>query len=466
MRKIDENAREISQAKLESLKQNAAGILAEARRKLLNDQPFVGSVAMNLDIIPTRDFRNPTACTDMNHIYFDIDFLSKLSPEDTLFVLGHEIWHVCMAHGLRTEGREHEMANIAADLEVNQLLKSDGFTVPKMGLMPNMFNFPEGLSFEEYYELLLNNQKNKKNQMSGGNLPMNSSGNSPMEGGSGNSPMEGSGNPSGQIDGQFDKHITEQDNVNNIKNPGNIADRYGKVGVDKDFQPGQPTENQAQKIREICVSAAQTYERSRGTLPAHLKRFTDKLLTPEVNWREILSSFITRTIGDKSCWSRPNRRFVSSRTYLPSHIGDKLKVAVGIDTSGSTSGDIPRFLGELNGLVKSFGSYELTLIECDAAVGKCEKYDDDNPLDLENTKFEMTGGGGTQLTPIFEKIQNDEIDCDCICIFTDGETEHFTPDMDPGIPVLWMVSNGMLDRAKENYDFGEICEFERSDKAA
>lgn len=495
MRKIVSKAKELPEEKLKELKHNATGILCDARRELLNSEPFIGSIAMNLDIMPVRDARLATAATDGASIFFDIDFLSSLSRNDTVFVLAHEVWHCAMSHFIRNEGRDHELFNIATDMEVNQILQTDGMVVPEKCMMPSMFGFKSGLSAEEYYELLLKKQKsqkkkgnsNQQDESDDGDVESQGDGNSKSgknnkgKGGKSNkndTPMDKSGNDEGKLSGQFDKHITDLDDPNQNdgdgdgdgddkkgdgkggkSNEGVLADKYGKLGRDNDFNP-RPSKQQVDKMREMAVAAAQQIERSRGELPAHLKRFVNEMLTPKVDWKEVLSSFVTRAMGEKSNWNRPNRRFVSSHVYLPSHYGDKIKVCVGIDTSGSTSGDIPRFLGELNGLVKSFGNYELTLIECDTEVGKFEKYDDENPLDLDNMKYDMSGGGGTILTPIFEKIKEENVDCDCICIFTDGYTENFPKEKDPGIPVLWMITNGCAKNiTKGHYEFGEVCEF-------
>lgn len=448
MRKINENAKNVSEAKLNELVENANLILAEARRKILNDQPFIGAVAMNFGIYPTRDFRIPTACTDGTNVFFDIDFLSSLSPEHQQFVLAHEFWHCCLAHFMRTEGRDPKMFNIAEDLEVNQLLALDGFSVPPSALMPKKFGFPEGLNAEEYYELLSKNTITAK-----------------MIGGSGSGDAESddnldnSGNADGKLEGQFDVHITQNDNIYAHKNPGNIADKYGKVGEDRNFKPNV-SENQVEKVREICVSAAQIAEKSdkyKGDLPGYLKRFVNKLMTPEIKWQDVLSSFVTRAITDKSSWNRPNRRFISSRTYLPSRDGESVKVGVIIDTSGSTSDDIPKFLGELNGLVKTFGNYTLNILQVDTEVHSCDTYTDEEPLDLENVEFQVNGGGGTIIYPGFEYIleHEDEIECDCICVLTDGFTEKFTESMNPGIPTVWVITkNGSDDNS--NFEFGEI----------
>lgn len=459
MRKINEDGKLISDEKLRELKENARGILAEDRRSLINDFPFYGSVAMNMEIVPTRDVRLPTAACDGRTIFFDIDFLSSLSPEHRKFILGHEIMHAIMATALRCEGREHEQFNIASDMEINQILQKDGLCVPPDALLPEKRNLPKDQSAEQYYEILTSSGKNQKNDDSNGNsssgMPGGSDGNGSQQPSDDEQPQNNSGNKNGELKGQFDKHLTKNDNIDAELTPDNVCDKYGKVGTDKDYRP-DVCESNAEKMREAAITAAQVYERQRGDLPEHLKKLVEDLTKPEISWKEVLQSFVTRTIGSEADWNRPNRRFVSSRVYLPSHDGETVKIGVILDTSGSTANDIPKFLGEVNGIVSAFSGYTLTIVQCDTEVKSCETYDDDNPLDLETTKFEVCGGGGTIINPAFKHFEENDIDVDAVVCFTDGFTETFTEDMDPGYPVLWMVTKG---GKTDTFEFGEVCEF-------
>ena len=441
MRKATTGAREISEARLAELKKDALRVLSESRRTLIQRQPFTGSVAMNLDIVPVRDLRCDTACTDGKSIFFDIDFLSTLNPEERLFVLGHELWHGLLCHFARTESRDHELMNIATDLEVNQLLVKDGFTLPSHALMPALFDLPVNQAAEEYYELLL--KKGQKQNKSGSSL-----------------------------DKQFDKHIYsgDQDKIeqegqtlsggcpeDGSTGASEISDKYGKVGIDPDFRPGNPKDN-VERIREAAVAAAQTVERTRGTLPEHIRKLTQALLKPELNWREMLQQFVTRTCcGEKRDWNPPNKRGVWSGTYLQSRKGERIRIVAGLDVSGSTQNDIPKFLGELDGLVKSFGKYDLTVVQCDTEIKSVRTYTDDDPLDLENEKFEIEGCGGTYLHPIFDLIESDpELQPDAICLLTDGGCESFKEDEAPAQPVMWLVTKG----GNKNFTgFGEVIEF-------
>lgn len=430
--------RELAASKLAELKENARGILAESRRALLNFHPFVGGIAMNLNLVPVRDKRLPTAATDGQNIFFDIAFLARLTPEERQFVIAHEIWHNVMMHFLRCEGRNRELFNIATDMEINQILKNDGLVPPKDVIFPHMYGLCEGQSAEEYYEQLV------KNKRAGGS--------------------NGKGNSNGELKGQFDRHIysdeqledpTEATGSTGSEGSGN-SDKYGVRGTDDEFNPNVK-ESAIEEIREAAITAAQQIERTRGELPAHLKNLINKLLEPEIHWEEVLQQFVTRCLGDKRQWNPPNRRHIWHDAYFQSRRGEKLKIAVGIDTSGSVMNDLPKFLGELNGLVSSFGNYEIHLIQCDSNVQNYELYDDANPLDLEREAFEAKGFGGTRLHPIFDYIEENGLEIDACVMFTDGYTEKFPAEDAPIFPVLWMVTKG---GKTDEFDFGEVCMFD------
>ena len=81
----------ITEEELKELKKKSVEILSGARRALLLKYPFIGSLLMRMNLVPVRDMRVRTACTDGESVYFDIDFLSRLSTEEQIFVLGHEL---------------------------------------------------------------------------------------------------------------------------------------------------------------------------------------------------------------------------------------------------------------------------------------------------------------------------------------------------------------------------------------
>ena len=127
----------LSEDELQALKEEAVGILSARRKSILFAWPFIGSIALRMDIVPVRDFRVRTACTDGSTVYFDISFLKTLSADEQKFVLAHEVWHAVLMHMTRKQSRDADLFNIATDKEANQLLVNDKFKGPKWVLMPD-----------------------------------------------------------------------------------------------------------------------------------------------------------------------------------------------------------------------------------------------------------------------------------------------------------------------------------------
>ena len=465
------NSRELTEEETKTLKKKASEILSVCRRDVLTKYPFIGSIALRMEMVPVRDIRVRTACTDGNSVYFDIAFLSSLTREEQTFVLAHEVWHAVMMHLVRLQNRNPELFNIATDKEVNYMLQKDGFVAPKDLLFPTKEE--EGKCAEEIYEMLLKKMKNKQQQNDMGdessgsnrsNSRQNKNGNSsnsnrqPSQNGS---QSDKNGNKTGEFKGQFDKHVYDgmEDGQPNQSNNGQngdgdgdssgnsygeLTDKYGKVGLDSDFQP-KVSKDFADKMRETIVSEAQRVEKMKGSLPAHIKELVKKCTQAEIKWQEVLAQFVTRCYnsGNRS-WIPPNRRHIHNGVYLQSRQATKIKLAVGIDTSGSTMGDRSKFLGELHSLIKSFGMFELSIIECDAEVGAYKHYTQDDNLDFEidNGEYAMSGGGGTAMRPIFDYILDNQIDCDAICIMTDGYIDSIPTNPIPSLPVLWVITKG------------------------
>ena len=465
------NSRELTEEETKTLKKKASEILSVCRRDVLTKYPFIGSIALRMEMVPVRDIRVRTACTDGNAVYFDIAFLSSLTREEQTFVLAHEVWHAVMMHLVRRQNRNPELFNIATDKEVNYMLQKDGFTAPKDLLFPTAEE--EGKCAEEIYEMLLKKMKNKQqhNGMGDGsgesnqsNSRQNKNGNSSNRNGQpSQNGRQGDkdGNKTGEFKGQFDKHVYDgmedgqPNQSNNGQNEdgdgdgsgnsyGELTDKYGKVGLDSDFQP-KVSKDFADKMRETIVSEAQRVEKMKGSLPAHIKELVKKCTQAEIKWQEVLAQFVTRCYnsGNRS-WIPPNRRHVHNGVYLQSRQATKIKLAVGIDTSGSTMSDRSKFLGELHSLIKSFGMFDLSIIECDAEVGAYKHYTQDDNLDFEidNGEYAMSGGGGTAMRPIFDYILDNQIECDALCIMTDGYIDSIPTNPIPSLPVLWVITKG------------------------
>lgn len=404
----------LSEKELAKLKKQTLAVMCQDRQKLLVRFPFTGGFLMRLEFVPVRDCRLRTAATDGERIFMDIAFCTTLSNDERLFVMAHEVWHCVLMHMLRCQTRDPSAFNVATDMEVNRMLKKEGLKAPDWCLMPK--REWEELSAEEIYEQIRKRPKPPK-------ISQNQNGaGAQADGGIGS-------------DKQFDKHIypsTSSGEDNTIA----VTDQWGEVGFDKDYAP-LITKELADKIRERIVAVAQQIERTRGTIPEHLANIVRAALRPQIRWQEVLAQFVTSCYGGSRRWLPPNRRHISQGLYLQSSRKERLQAAVAIDTSGSTTADLPQFFSELTSLLNTFGDYELTVMQCDCEIQNVEKFDAYNPF--HSTDWKAYGHGGTDFRPPFVYVaEHSEIEPSCLIYITDGCGP--APNNPPPYPVLWILT--------------------------
>lgn len=441
---------------LEILKKKMLRSIEIDTQKLVSDEKFISGLLLRMPVIPVRDCRVNTALTDGTNIYFDIDFYTQLNPEERKFVLAHEVWHNALLHFIRRENRDAEYWNIATDCEINYALSQDGFVMPANLCYPS--HEDEGKCAEDIYDHIAKaakkRQGSKNPKDSGGQGSGNGKGYSKTKG---NSRTDSSG--SGPVfDEQFDNHMDKQsqdEEYGSASESGDGSetgfkaptDKWGEKGFDKDFKPSIG-DDVADKIREMVISEAQRYERTKGSVPGSVKRIIDTICKPEVRWEELLAQFVTTCLGDKRQWLPPLRRAVYDGMYFQSRRGQKINVSCIVDTSGSTTGDLPKFLTELVSLLETFGNYELSLIHCDCDVHKVEVYDQSNPFPIDNVRdFAFEGGGGSDLNPGFEEIIKRGFEPACCIVFTDGYID--CPKENPiGVPTLMILTRDGVEPCK------------------
>ena len=404
----------LSENELAKLKKQTLAVMCQDRQKLLVRFPFTGGFLMRLEFVPVRDRRLRTAATDGERIFMDISFCSRLSADERLFVMAHEVWHCVLMHMLRCQTRDPSAFNVATDMEVNRMLNKEGLKTPEWCLTPK--RDWEELSAEEIYEHIRKCFKYPERSQI----------------------KKGAGGDTDVLHGgeqQFDKHIYSSDSSVG-ETASAVFDQWGEVGFDKDYAP-LITEDLADKIRERVVAVAQQVERTRGNLPEHLESVVRAALRPQIRWQEVLAQFVTSCYGGSRRWLPPNRRHISRGLYLQSSRKERLQAAVAIDTSGSTTADLPQFFSELSSLLNTFGDYELTVIQCDCKIQHVEKFDVYNQF--HSPDWKTFGHGGTDFRPPFVYVaEHPEIEPSCLIYITDGYGP--APDNPPPYPVLWILT--------------------------
>jgi predicted metal-dependent peptidase len=325
--------------------------------------------------------------TDGRTLYYNRDFVDKLSDEELVAIHIHEICHPMFHHCERMGVREPFKWNVATDYAINLIVKRSGrdggrtlWQLPKGALLDEKY---DDMYAEEIYNLL-----------------------------------------------------PEQPQGNSQPDPG----QCGGIAVPVNDQ-GQPLSQSEQTNLEeewkIATAQAAQIAKRRGDLPAGLDRFIEELLNPTIDWRAILQRFVSEIAKDDYRWYPPNKRYVWRKIYLPSVRSEALPpIVVGIDTSGSVDQvALAQFAGELTGILQDYNT-TCTVIYCDAKVSNVETFtQDDLPLQLHPKGF-----GGTDFRPVFDYVEQNNIDLCCLIYMTDLDGRF--PDKAPNYPVLWARLGG------------------------
>ena len=435
-------------AKEEALKVKVRQMMQADRCRLLESHPFVGHLAMHLDMIPVIDNRMTTATTDGTRMFMDAEFYSKMDEEERLGIIGHEVWHCALRHFQRLGDRDRKKFNFACDVEVDLLLHRDGF---KVEVLPHEASW-EGKSAEEIYDLMFPGleqfQKDDEHIFDSDKLPGDTDGENDGDVSDGENGREN--------EEEKDSSGQEQNGDSGKSNDENGSGRSPITGnadlpsvnhegvIDPDFQPEREKEL-AEDWKDHLKNAVQQEMKKGGkgigNLPGNVEdliKDEDKVAT--IDWKKVLLDYVSQLFGGDRQWLPPARRYVWKKLYLPSRAKKQsIEIVLAIDTSGSTTEDLPDFLAELRGMTSAFGEYKLTIIQCDIAIHSVKEYSNDEPLPEAGLEFH--GFGGTSFLAPFRYVEEEMEENPTVFIYlTDGYGE--APIKAPDYPVIWCITKG------------------------
>lgn len=376
-------------------------VMTKARAALVMTNPFFGTLALRMRI--REDPTCQTAWCDGLTIAYNPDFVKKLTHDERIGLLAHEIGHPMLMHHTRRGNRNPRKWNMACDYALNPLLK--GFTLPKGGLDNPAYH---NMSADEIYTLLPDNPD------SGGN--------------------SGGGSGSGG-------------DTNDPGGCGEVRDAPQEAG-----QSQQASMQQAEAEWKQALAQARYVAQQAGKLPAHLDKLVDDALTPAVDWRAVLRRFCSDTARAEESWTHVNRRFVAMGMYLPSrHSETAGPIVIVRDTSGSIYCDptaLSQFMGEMSAITEDVRPSKVWVVDADADVHAVHELEPGEDLSVT---AKVTGGGGTDFRPAFAWIEQQGIEPKCVVYLTDGYGT-FPHEDDLPCPVLWAMTTDVIAPCGETVD--------------
>ena len=142
-------------------KVNRSDIMNQARIRTILNHPFWGVLGLRLEIIP--DDSIPTASTNGKQLRYNKSWFESLPPAKQEGTFAHEVDHCAKGHIFRIGNRDLELANIAADHNVNLDMQKAGFQIPEPHYADPRF---EGMSFEKIYAILYQEREAQKEKES------------------------------------------------------------------------------------------------------------------------------------------------------------------------------------------------------------------------------------------------------------------------------------------------------------
>jgi hypothetical protein len=338
-----------------------------------------------------------------------------------------------------------QLANVAMDYEINGFLdvynkefvknnpNTDApFPLPQGALIDHQY---DGMAWEQIYEKLLKDGKGK-GKGHGGQPPPGGQPGQPGQG----PPQPGQGN-NPATDGTWGR----------VESSGKGACKPKDTGGKQTDAKGNPVDQKSMGDWQAgIVPKAEAVAKMQGNMPGAFASMLDKLRRPEIAWTEYLSRYFDQHAQDDYDLRRPDRRHTPADIYLPTlHSESMGEIVIAIDTSGSIYCDtslFERFMGEIDDVLGRVRPSKTTILQCDTRVTDVVEY---RPGDRISPDFKLKGGGGTSFIPIFDWIDENNVNPRVLVFFTDGFGSF--PNTPPGYDVLW-VDYGNY----QNYPFGDV----------
>jgi predicted metal-dependent peptidase len=449
------------------------------------DEPFFGSLSKRIEKIRTASI--PTAGVSIvdstlemywNPIFFkftlkdgsDVPVISQREAKEkhaeiVKGIMKHELYHIIFEHITTRRQEPHALWNAATDCAINSLIPRR--ELPDFGLIPGEMYKPEnpppnwkpgiiarlvkaapkGLSSEQYMQLFLSDPEvqeaiDKARQRADAKIAQRRAENGSDPGDQGSDPGN---NPSQDDGGEFEQALRDE--------------LYGDGGGQFDDHEVWDKISDEQRdmlrdyVRDILrgsIREAEQRANGWGNIPASVQEHLKKIVSREIDWRELINEYIGKSRCSKTTsslkrmnrrqpWDFPGRR----RAY-------KARPAFALDQSGSMSDE---HVALLFAEVSNLGNVtEYDIIPFDHTV------DEKNIQTCRRNQqpvINRTRCGGTDFSAPVRYV-NEHIDkYDVMFIATDGEC--CEPEK-CDIPIVYIIAPGHKLMFKTNHPVIQMTE--------
>lgn len=379
--------------------------LAAARTRLILDKPFIGALVLRMPLAAGDPSWCETTSTDAKKIYYNYEYINELRPAETQFALAKQALHCALSHFSRRNNRIKSRWDLACDYAVNPLLIEEGFTAPPGTMIEESFS---GMTAEEIYLCIQDKDESEDEPEPDENDDSNSD---PSQSGHNNESETSQGN---------DLSDTEDAPPDGSPEPPPMSQ--------------QELDNLSTQWQQRVAGAAQQAQQA-DKLSATMARMIEIMLQPKLPWRSLLARFMVANARDDYNYSRPSSRR-GEPAIFPSLRSAQVNLVVALDVSGSIDEEeMNEFMTEVDA-IKGQLRARITLLACDAELIE------GSPWIFESwDEFRLTtsikGGGGTDFTPVFNWIDQQDQSPELLVYFTDCEGKF--PAIPPSYPVIWLV---------------------------
>ena len=439
-----------------------------AKAALVHIEPFFAGMIGKVRFVYT--FHVDTQATDGYNIFVNPLFTSKLTLEQKVFVLAHEIMHNVLNHLRRAKELGHDMqeANIAADYEVNSQLEQMGITsesimravealydskYDNMGYEQIFNSKPKGPSQPQQdpkqksnqNQKQQNNQQNQSGSGSGNSQQDNQQNNQQNQSGSGNGGKQGQVRP---------EDMTTNSDVNGTHgNNGGVAGGFvnkqdgEKLAQEEGYE--KDSMNESSREKDWKETALKESSKLKGNVGGSLKSKIESLYKVSTDWKKTLRNIIGRSLNPADTRQAfANKNVLMSQSRIARTEKDKYDnldyICCFIDSSGSMSDEqLKKVLSEVYSLAMQKKPMRILCIQCDTKIQWVKEYTNLKDLKKDAITQGVKGRGGTELKPCWEFLREDKRfkgkRAEIVLCFTDGYCDQYKRDSKTMQNLFWCI---------------------------